>query len=102
MEGSSAANRVVPLVTDCKGGLSSCTEAAKSKFPEQRTFVDLFEESGAQSVRDLKDGGQNLLGKRITESALIGVVPKVRWPTWPLWGDAGIAKPESSASYAEF
>ena len=49
----------------------------RGEFPEQGTLVDFFEESGAESIANLKDRANRTLGQRIEVSVFIGVH---RWP----------------------
>jgi hypothetical protein len=61
---------VVAFVSYCQGSLGGSPNATKGEFFEQSTLVHFLEESGAESVGDLKDGAQHAVGQRI-ESAFI-------------------------------
>jgi len=53
------------LVNYWKGGFGGRRDAAKAEFPEESTWVDLFEEAGTQGVGDLKDSTRHALCERI-------------------------------------
>ena len=47
-------------------------DAAQGEFPNQGMLVDFLKESGAQSIRNLKDGSQYTLRQGIQISVFIG------------------------------
>ena len=59
-------------MADGKRRLRGGSNATKPEFPQQGTLVDLFQESGAQEVGNLKYGAYYALGKRIRASVFIG------------------------------
>jgi hypothetical protein len=54
-------NRVA-FVCHCKRSLGSGPDATEAEFSKQGTLVDFLEESGAESVGDLKDSAKHTLG----------------------------------------
>lgn len=46
------------LVAHGERRLMDCPHAADTQFLHQRTFVDLFQKAGTQSIRDLKNSCQ--------------------------------------------
>src|SRR5664279_4621543 len=65
------------LVGDNQRSWGRSPDATKGEFPEQGTLVDFFEESGAESIANLKDRANHTLGQPIEVSVFIGVH---RWP----------------------
>jgi hypothetical protein len=51
----------------------SSPDAPKAEFVEQRTLVDLLQESRAQRIGHFEDSSEHSLGQGIEVSALIGV-----------------------------
>jgi len=51
--------------------LGGSPNAAKSEFSKQGTLVDLFEESSAKDIGDLKDCGERTLSQRVEASVFI-------------------------------
>lgn len=66
-------SNVLALIVNGERRLRSSLDATKREFPKQATLVHLFEESGAQGIGDLQDGGYHALRERIWTSAFIGV-----------------------------
>ena len=58
------------LVSYSKRNFGSGPDAAKAEFCEKSALIDFLEESGAQSVGNLKNSSEHPLGQRVEVSAL--------------------------------
>ena len=59
------------LVSDFQWNLTHSPNTAQLQFPQQRTFINLFQKSAAQSIGDFEGSAQNLLAQQVNFPPLI-------------------------------